>query len=160
MVEISCRPAVMADIDLLYNWVNESAVRRNSFNSDIIPYSEHKKWFDNCLSDKNCEIYIFYLSDIPLGQVRLNYSDGNALIDYSIDQKYRGQGYGKIIIREICETVRKKHPEISYMVGEVKFDNIASQKVFEDNDYRLTSNDNGVFRYCKDLNEVYDTATD
>lgn len=154
MAEISCRPAEMADMDLLYNWVNESAVRRNSFNSEPITYSEHKKWFTHCLSDKSCEIYIFYLSDIPLGQVRLNYSDGNAVIDYSIDLKYRGQGYGKIIIRQIEETVRKKHPEISYMVGEVKFDNVASQKVFEDNEYSLSSNKEGVFRYCKDLNDI------
>ena len=43
---------------------------------------------------------------------------------------------------------------IPYMVGEVKFDNIASQKVFEDNEYSLSSNNEGVFRYCKDLNDI------
>ncbi|HJJ41830.1 MAG TPA: GNAT family N-acetyltransferase [Methanocorpusculum sp.] len=139
--KIYCRPAERRDADLLFEWVNDSKVRKNSLSSEKISYSEHINWFSKVLSDDSVEIYIYYLDDEPIGQVRLNYSDNEVSISYSIAKKYRGQGYGKYIIHDIEKIIIKNHSEVNTIHAKVKGDNTASQKIFEDNEYNQTSSE-------------------
>lgn len=141
MNKITCRPANAQDINLLFEWVNDDAARKSAFNSNPITYSEHQKWYADCLKDKSVEIYIYYLDNEPIGQVRLNYSENDVDIDYSIAKKYRGQGYGKYIIHDIEKIIIKNHSEVNTIHAKVKGDNTASQKIFEDNEYNQTSSE-------------------
>ena len=53
-MEYYLREAVLADMDLYYEWVNDAAVRRASFSSAPIVYAEHQAWFRQAVaSDKN-----------------------------------------------------------------------------------------------------------
>lgn len=148
---LTYRLADEEDVDLLFQWANDDDVRRNSFSSAKIPYEDHLKWFSKILNDKNCEIYIFYREEKPVGQVRLNYDSKNAQISYSISKEFRGQGFGKLLISLIEKIVRKNHPEITVLTAKVKPDNIASQKIFEDNNYVMIKSDEHAVDYEKNI---------
>ena len=64
----------------------------------MISFEEHKQWFEEKIHSENCEIYIAYEDETPVGQVRLEYEDDIAHISYSVDKNQRGKGYGEKII--------------------------------------------------------------
>lgn len=143
--------ATMEDIDLLFEWSNDSECRKNSFNSEKIEYSEHKKWFLNKMSDANCKIYLYVYNDEKIGQVRLELQESSGLIGYSIKKDYRGQGHGSRILSLLENKLENTDDtKIKYLIGKVKIENLASQKVFEKLDYTSDSKD-GYVLYTKTL---------
>lgn len=143
------------DIDVLYTWRNEREVRKNSFTSDIIPYSDHQKWFEKCLSDPDIDIFIYYFGNEMFGQTRLNFNENKVIISYSIDEKYRGRGFGKIMIRDVMEKVIETHPETRFIIGQVKLHNLASQKIFEKLDFYIDEKSETYCVYVKDLKKYF-----
>lgn len=151
MDSVSFRLATEWDSDLLFSWVNDAKVRKNSFSSDEISYEEHMKWFSGVLSSDDIEIFIYRMNEEPVGQVRLKYEGEIATISYSISAKFRGQGFGKRMIHEIAELIQQLHPEVSTLIAKVKGDNIASQKIFESDGYRTEIEDETGFTYLKTI---------
>lgn len=139
------REATEDDILLLYHWANDKEVRKNSFQTHTISIDEHKKWFENKIKSVNCNIYIFMVNNIPIGQIRLDYEGNKATIDYNLDKNYRGQGYGKILIDLAEQKVKETKKEIVYLLGEVKKKNIPSRKIFSDLKYEEIE----VIKYLK-----------
>lgn len=126
-----------SDIDLLYEWANDTVVRQNSFNSDKIPYDTHVKWFTKMMNDPSVVQYILYDDIVPVGQVRLNIEGDEAEISYSVSPEYRGKGYGRELLRMIYGVVKGDYPKISTLVARVKPDNMKSKSLFEDLGYDL-----------------------
>lgn len=120
-------------IDLLYQWVNEVECRKNSFNTNAIPYDQHVNWCYEKLRSNDTSIYIvLFDKKIPIGQIRLVKRKAEIIISYSVDKKYRGKGYGTKFIELIVDNNNLIDAKDSItLVAEVKKDNIASQKIFE-----------------------------
>ena len=94
---IVIREADESDADLYFYWVNDEAVRENSFVSEAVLYENHLKWFKERLSDSYTFMYVFEIDDLPVGQVR--FERGKiTLVDISLDREFRGKGLGSIII--------------------------------------------------------------
>lgn len=129
------REAERQDAELLFQWVNECSVRRNSFSSDEITLEEHMKWFEQVLSRNDIKQYIFMDEKEPVGQIRIKISDCMAELSYSICLEKRCMGYGKEMITLLKEQVKADFPEVKRMVAKVKPDNAASEKVFLDAGY-------------------------
>ena len=69
--------------------------------------------------------------DLPVGQIRLSYDNGErVLIDYSIDERYRWQGFGTEILNFAKEVARIDLPSVKRLVGQVKCGNDASKECF------------------------------
>ena len=126
-MDLTIRPALENDIELLYNWANDNLVRQNSINTAPIEWPEHKKWFSSRINDKNCKILIFENYYNPIGQIRFEFKNDAWEIDYSIDSCSRGMGLGKKLI----ELGVKELPEACKLKAIVKKENIASCRVFE-----------------------------
>ncbi|RDY27370.1 GNAT family N-acetyltransferase [Lachnotalea glycerini] len=126
---LNLRKVESEDIDLLFEWANESQCRKNSFRSERIDYNEHKRWFVSKLNDINCNMYLLVSNDDYIGQVRVEKDGDTGLVSYSINKNYRGKGYGYDIL-SILEEEIKRMGEIKYLVGKVKHDNQASHKIF------------------------------
>lgn len=122
------RKAEWQDKDLLYRWRNDFAVRAASFQSTEISVAEHEAWLKKKLTDSASSIYILELNGEPAGQARLDRLDGAGYISYSISSSFRGQGYGKLLLRLLENEAAK---ESLVLVGQVKKNNIASQVVFQ-----------------------------
>lgn len=148
--ELFLRPATIDDVNILFKWVNEPSVRKNSFNTNIISMDEHKAWLERVLTDMNTRLYILQEDDNPIGQVRLAYDTNMWQISYSIAPAYRGQGYGKIILQLAeNELIRGGHVG-EHLYAEVKKDNIASQRIFKKLGYGETaSQHDNAYGYIK-----------
>ncbi|KHM52665.1 hypothetical protein NZ47_03435 [Anaerovibrio lipolyticus] len=144
--QLFLRPATLDDINVLFEWVNEPAVRQNSFNTAIINFEEHESWYKNALSKDTTQIFILMKDGQPIGQIRLTAKGQAWDIDYSVDVNYRGNGYGGRLF-ELVEQELQKGTEL---VGEVKSSNVASQKVFERQGYqRMANSGEDYYTYIK-----------
>ncbi|MDE7183906.1 MAG: GNAT family N-acetyltransferase, partial [Lachnospiraceae bacterium] len=74
-----------------------------------------------------------------VGQIRLTVEEGEALIDYSVAPAYRGKGYGAELLRLLCQQLDiDKITSVTKLIGQVKYQNQASAKVFEKSGFRKT----------------------
>lgn len=122
---VSFRVANEKDAKTLFDWTNDPSVRSNSLNTEPIAWEAHLNWFEEKLRSEDSQIYIFEVGKKPIGQVRLDFKYDHWLINYSIDSKFRGKGYGKVLIRKILDL-----NTFIPLKAIVKPDNIASLKVF------------------------------
>lgn len=127
--------AEFADIDILFEWANDSETRRNSFNQHMISREEHEMWFYRMMNDPSRIQYLMMSADKPVGQIRIDISDNVGLISYSIAPNERGKGYGKQIIELAKNMIREEHPVILELRAKVKADNMASIRCFEENGF-------------------------
>lgn len=130
-MDITLKRASKEDCNLLFNWINDEDVRKNSFSSDKILYEDHIKWFNNKINSDKCIIFILKFKDTPVGQVRIDIESEIAVISYSLDKNYRGKGVSVVMLSLLEEEIINNNIDINKLIGFVKFENIASQKVFE-----------------------------
>ena len=124
------------DMNTFFNWANEDSVRKLSFNSEKITYQDHQLWFEKQLNDENCFMYIFY-THIDIGQVRIQkVTNNDAIINISLDEKFRGKGYGVQMLTMSTEIFRKSFPNI-IINAYIKTENIASKNVFEKSGFKF-----------------------
>lgn len=133
--------------DLLYNWANDKEVRENSFSKEKINYEDHIRWFYNKLQSKGLYLFIAYLENIPIGQVRLDFEDNSGIISYSISKEFRSKGYGKSLIVLLESKLKEKDISFDKLIAYVKPDNISSQKVFEKLGYNKIASQNKIMYY-------------
>ena len=139
--ELFLRKATSQDRDLLFNWANEPLTRKNSFNSDLIEYETHCEWFSEMMSNNNQYQYILVCKNadlvgtVDVGQIRVDVDEGIGKISYSIDEVYRGYGFGRRVLCLIKSSIKKDCPNIQKLIGEVKPNNIASIKSFMEEGY-------------------------
>jgi UDP-2,4-diacetamido-2,4,6-trideoxy-beta-L-altropyranose hydrolase len=131
--DIKCRKADEYDVDTYFHWANNEAVRANAINQQKIEYKNHVKWFKSRIKDENSFLYIFEKENKAIGQVRFDKSESNYIVDYSIDESFRGLGYGKIILKIGLEQLLNDCKNNMHCVvkAQVKVNNKASGSVFE-----------------------------
>lgn len=127
---IYLRRCNLEDCDILYEWSNDKIVRQNAFNTSHILYSDHINWFTKSLESSKRIIFICMIDAIPVGMIRIDIENSEAMISYLIDKKYRGRGIGTYMVKLLQETI-EGDMGIDRLIGLVKKDNIASCKVFE-----------------------------
>lgn len=133
---IKIRNTNIKDIDTYFIWANDDSVRELSFNSEKIPYQEHETWFNNKLNDNNCFMFIFSIN-IDIGQVRIQkVSNKDAIINISIDKKFRGKGYGIQMLKMSTDLFKNLFPEI-IINAYIKIENFASKSIFEKSGFTL-----------------------
>lgn len=148
MEGIFLRYAVQEDAEFLFNLVNDSECRGNSFNPRKITWTEHIDWFREILLSETQKQYILMDGITPVGQGRLEVSGETCRISYSINPERRGCGYGKALIKLLNNAAVKDFQECNRCLGEVLKENIASQKIFEELGYTAEKRDK-YFRYSK-----------
>ena len=136
--------ACKQDCDLIFNWANDVSVRKNSFNSNELNYDEHVVWFDNKLHSNNSIIFLFYYNNLPVGQVRIDIENKVGIISYSIDKDFIGCGLSIEMLRLLEVNVNK---DVNKLIGNVKFGNVGSQKIFEKLGYVKSVNENFIKYY-------------
>ncbi len=140
---IILRLASCSDEGILFNWVNESCVRDNSFNSLTISYEEHSRWFKKSLKNPKRVILIAIDSiGCPIGQIRFDFSnDNSANIDISIDSSHRGFGLSSFLINKAIIFVRSIRGEHIQFIANIVRHNIASIRAFEKANFRISNCD-------------------
>lgn len=130
MMRLNFRMAKQEDVDLYYTWTNDTLVRQNSFEQSEVPYDDHVRWFKEKINNKYYYFYLFFDRDnIPVGQVRLDKSKGELVVGLSIDENFRGKGFGVEMLNSVCQDYKRKHQD-AIIVAYIKETNISSYRVF------------------------------
>jgi len=145
--------ASIKDAELIYNWANDPEVRNNAVNNEPIIYENHLEWFNKKINSTESIIFIAYLNETPIGQIRFDKNNDDWQIDYLIDSIHRGKGFGKEIVWEGMKIMNKSFGNNLTFTAFVKADNIASIKVFRNINYLELSN--SIIDESEFLNFIY-----
>jgi len=146
------RDCTEGDCGLLFAWVNDKDVRKNSINKETVIFDEHTKWFGKRINSETCKIFILCSDNMPIGQIRFELNDENEwTIDYSVASEFRGKGYGKLIVElGIDKLENSGHP----IAAIVNVNNISSGKVFKSLNFKeISTVDINDEKYIKFLKE-------
>lgn len=152
MGKLFLRKATVDDKDFIFTLANNAECRQNSFSAKKIAEDEHEKWFEEVLQSRTKRLLVLMDEEMKVGQGRVDYISDQCKISYSIIPERRGYGYGRILILQLLQFIRKDFPQCKYSYGEVKYKNIASQKVFEMLNFKMEDKGN-YFLYYKDMDE-------
>jgi RimJ/RimL family protein N-acetyltransferase len=124
-VELHIRQVTGEDALLLFNWANCPDVRKNAINQQSINWDSHLTWFNAKLNNPGSRIFILKTDDDLIGQIRFDLDENFWTIDYSIDEKWRGNGFGKKIV-----SLGMQQFTNSRFKAVIRKENIASIKTF------------------------------
>jgi len=129
------RQATSEDLELTFKWAVNPEIRRFSFQQHQITKPEHTHWFLKKTGDPNCHYFIVEYEKEPIGSIRFDINEGEALISYLVDPAYHGKGFGQLLLKKGIEWLLiVNNPEMSpfkVITGLVMKTNIASVKSFE-----------------------------
>ncbi|WP_419788234.1 UDP-2,4-diacetamido-2,4,6-trideoxy-beta-L-altropyranose hydrolase [Pseudodesulfovibrio sp.] len=129
-IALRLRPATMDDSPLLLKWRNAPEVRAQSFTTDVIDPVSHELWFAKRLESSDCLLLIAEDENgIPVGQIRFDHHEGNAVVSLSVAPDLPGRGIGTAMTRRACIVMAKKWPGVKALAL-VKRDNQASAQMF------------------------------
>jgi len=128
--ELWIRTVQEQDCELLWRWANDPKVRENAYNSDPIPWEDHKEWFEKKLENDSSKIYVAEVGSDLIGQIRFDLEEAVAVVDVSVAESKRGKGYGiKLIERGTRRFL--KESGVERVDAYVKANNNASRRAFE-----------------------------
>ncbi len=133
------RLARASDLMIYFEWANDPDVRNNSFHSAPITIENHTTWFKENVKSNSIVMFLFIQNNEPIAQVRFRIEKSTALLNYSIDKKYRGRRLSAPIIDRALKELELIKPSLTEVIAEVKPENIASARAFEKNNFEKTS---------------------
>ena len=124
---LSVRRAENKDLIFLYNLANDKLTRSNSYKSENIELSEHKKWFQNQLNNKEVLFLIAEYQNKQAGQIRFAKTVNHTTIGISISENYRGQGLASIILEQATKEYFKHNKlQVFAYIKKINFPSIKS----------------------------------
>lgn len=141
----SLRKVKKGDINLLFDWVNDFAVRNNAKNFEPITRDEHSFWLADKLADPEVHMYILTNSQENIGIVRFEKKKDEFIISYSIDKHYRGKGLGELILAKGIKKI-SLICNCPNFIAYVKKGNVPSEKIFNKLGF--------ILKEVKDINNV------
>lgn len=126
------------DALLLWEWVNDPAVRGSAFDGNMISWEAHLEWLKTKLRDSRCFHYkALDEQNRAFGQIRFDLSDGRADIDISIDREFRGYGLGAALLLSGIRTLCQELEQPLQFQGRIKDTNQASVHTFKNAGFRF-----------------------
>ncbi len=108
--QIELRAAEEDDVVAFFNWANDPGVRSNAINTQPIQWPEHREWFARRIRSDASRLFVLEAAALPVGQIRFDHLEGEARIDYSLDEIVRGRGWGQHLVTMGMDAMRKEGP--------------------------------------------------
>lgn len=142
-MEFIIRKIDTEDWDDLLIWRNDELTRKMSINGGIVKKEDHYSYMDKMSKNNNREQFIFIHDNKKIGTIRIDkLNDEFVEFSYTINPKYRGNGYGSLMMKlYLFDKVGKYRCEI-------KPENIGSIKMVEKNGFQ--------YKYKKEEILVYE----
>jgi UDP-2,4-diacetamido-2,4,6-trideoxy-beta-L-altropyranose hydrolase len=132
-MEIEIRKASHDDINDFYYWRNHKKTRNMLKNSEPISWKEHTNWYLKSLKRINRVSLVILLkeSKLKIGCIGFDIKENNSFISIIIDPKFRKKKLSKISLDQAIKFFKKDNSNIDLILAEIKSENIASEKIFE-----------------------------
>ncbi|MCS7071871.1 MAG: GNAT family N-acetyltransferase, partial [Anaerolinea sp.] len=118
----------------LYRFVNQASTRRSAFETSVIPWTRHQDWFSQRYADPDTRIYVMCAGELPVGQIRFEKKSARIFIDYSVDEDFRGHGWGRRLVKLGIDMLGDWYDRT--LCAEIRPENLASVRVFESLGFR------------------------
>lgn len=131
---IEFRNANLADLQIIFEWIQDPEVRAAAMNTEPISLETHTSWFQNKLNDPQSTYWMIESRSHqkPLGQIRFDRrSSAAADIGIVIAPEARGRGLGAKVLSMATQKYFDVHEDILWIDAWVKISNPASVKIFE-----------------------------
>ena len=138
------------DLLPLFKLANDIVVRQNSFSVKSIVLSEHTEWFNATLHNPDRRLYVFYLSEMFVGQIRFDKEGySHLVVSISIDAFFRGWGLASYMLQTAISELKKDEFGLNMKIyAYVKEENEASQFAFLKAGFRKCVNEeNKVLKF-------------
>ena len=142
-MEFLIRKIDREDWEDLLNWRNDELTRKMSINGEIVEKEDHYSYMDKMSKNKNREQFIFIHDNNKIGTIRIDkLNDEFEEFSYSINPKYRRNGYGSLMMKLFLFNKVGKYR------CEIKPENIGSIRMVEKNGFQ--------YKYKKEEILVYE----
>jgi UDP-2,4-diacetamido-2,4,6-trideoxy-beta-L-altropyranose hydrolase len=128
--EISLRRANPDDCDEIHRWRNAEETRRFIFSPEPIPLESHRLWYGEALTNHSCILLVGELAEKPVGVLRYDLHEAEAVISIYLVPGNHGKGLGVQLIRAGSNWVREHFGQVRTIKAEVLAANISSRKAF------------------------------
>ena len=146
MKSVNVRPAQDDDARDIFAWRNDEVTRKMSHSMNEIDWPSHLKWYLSSLDDPNKCLLICYLPNNKkkIGIVRFNLENNVALTSINIAPSIRGQGLAKLCLSNSITFFKEIHFKVTEFKAEIKSNNLASRRAFEEVGFVLNHSENGI----------------
>jgi len=96
---------------MVHAWISDPEVRRAAFSSDPIELAEHLSWWQHKLTVSDTELWIAESDGAAIAQLRVELAVDTASLSIVVASEARGRGYGRQLLIEFANDVRKRHPQ-------------------------------------------------
>ena len=147
----------ISDCNLVFSLSNDPLVRANSFNQNKIEYTAHCKWFEKTVTNKNTLFFLVFTDKCEkdfVGQIRFNReseASAECVISLSITESFRGKHIAPDFLELGIEELKKYWYSVDTVVAEVKDENVASNRLFVKEGFKLVSK---VNTYKLNISEI------
>lgn len=125
------RRATADDIMLVFGWINDEEVRKQSYHQEFITIDQHKVWFDAIVNNRDEYYYIFEVDGKPAGQMRFDLKGTGLMMHNLVARDFRGRGLNVVLMRTAIERVlNDARVGITDLYGYIKTANVGSWEVF------------------------------
>ncbi len=153
MTSVNVKPAEENDAQEIFTWRNDEISRRMSHSMNTVEWASHLKWYLSSLNNPNTCLLVCYLSkkNEKVGVVRFTIKNSVALTSINIAPVMRGKGLATICLNNSISFFKKKYVEIANLEAEIKSNNIASRRAFEQVGFVLKHTKNGVGYFIRSI---------
>jgi len=137
---IHLRLAEAEDSRAIFQWRNHPQVRNHSSNKQEISWNDHCQWFEQRLKNNNGPILIGEINRQPLGVVRFDISNHEAMVSIYLVPDSDSKGWGRCLLDHAETWLRQHHPQVLKLHAQVLHNNEPSKKLFAKLDYTLNTN--------------------
>ena len=127
------REANVDDSNDIFEWRNDPITRQMSFNSDVVTFSTHNKWFENSLHNKNRYLLIAEEEGRKISVVRFDIKEekSTAEININLNPLERGKRLSSAVIsKSISYFNIINNKRIKTVIAKIQKKNIASKRSF------------------------------
>lgn len=133
-MKIFIKKVSKSDLNFTYLLRNNRSIRKNFFNSKIVPIEEHKAWLLKLLKNKKDLLFIIVKNKSKIGCIRYVKNEFYYNISISILPKYQSLNIGSEALRKTEKILKKK-----MIISKIKKNNLKSLKFFLKNGYSILS---------------------
>ena len=126
---VSLRRAVADDCRQVWLWRNDETTRAASFDSALIAFETHRRWFDESLQRPDRHLFIVLADGREAGVVRLDVAEAAGTVSIHLAPAWRGRGVGPSALAAL-EHIAFGPLGLGRIEARVKADNGASLEAF------------------------------
>lgn len=144
-MEVKLRKANKDDAMFLFGLRNTPEIFRFFSNPNPVPWEEHLDWLDKVFSgEARKHLFVVEFQKKPVGQARLDETTTakKAIISISLVKDLWGRGLSSLILRQAL--LLAKELGFEKILAEIHQQNIASEKLFQKNNFQFQSQ-NGIW---------------